>query len=247
MGLADELTQTVTQFVLTLTRVSGFLSFANLPGWRATPWLARGVFALSLSSVIWFLGPRPGARNEPQWMIDFVLGVGLGVLVSLTREVVDLTAQMLSLQAGLSYASTIDPNSESDSNVLIVIGQLLVSGLFLEMGADHALIRLLAGAHPVIRAPLAGQLLLPVMEHAGAMFLLALRLGMGAVVLLIAIDLLMSLLNRLEPQLQLVGLTFPVKIAATLLLLWLAVAPFPAIFGPWLAEFGRRGSLLMGR
>lgn len=48
-------------------------------------------------------------------------GLAIGLIVSVAAEAFQFGAQMLSLQAGLSFASTIDPNTEAESTVLATI------------------------------------------------------------------------------------------------------------------------------
>ena len=47
-------------------------------------------------------------------------------------------------QAGYAYASTIDPNTEADSGVLLVFAQLMAGMLFFALGLDREVLRLFA-------------------------------------------------------------------------------------------------------
>ena len=51
---------------------------------------------------------------------------------------------MLGLQAGYAYASTIDPNTEADSGILLVFAQLMAGLLFFALGLDREVLRLFA-------------------------------------------------------------------------------------------------------
>ncbi len=55
-----------------------------------------------------------------------------------------LAMQILGIQAGYGYATTIDPNSEADSGVLVVLAQLTSWLMFLAFGMERHVIRALA-------------------------------------------------------------------------------------------------------
>jgi flagellar biosynthesis protein FliR len=66
-------------------------------------------------------------------------------------EVVVMGMQILGFQAGYGYASTIDPNTQSDSGILLVLAQLFASMMFFAFGWDRQLILIFANslqAHP---------------------------------------------------------------------------------------------------
>ena len=72
------------------------------------------------------------------------MGIAIGVSVAIALEAFTLAAQVLGLQAGYAYASTIDPNTEADSGILLVFAQLMSGMLFFAMGLDREILRLFA-------------------------------------------------------------------------------------------------------
>ena len=52
-----------------------------------------------------------------------------------------MAAQVLGLQAGYAFASTIDPNTQADSGVLVVFAQLMAGLLFFALGLDREVLR----------------------------------------------------------------------------------------------------------
>jgi len=105
--------------------------------------------------------------------------------------------------------------------------------LFFTLGLDREIVRVLAGSLETF-PPGTFMLSRAAAEHVarlGAdMFSIALRLAMPALALLILVDLALALLGRINSQLQLLTLAFPLKMLAALVVLtWLAVL-FPTIF-----------------
>ena len=72
------------------------------------------------------------------WLLaEAGLGIGVGFAVAFLAEIFQMGAQIISLQAGYSFASTIDPTSGADSSVLLSIAQMTAGLLFFATGLDR--------------------------------------------------------------------------------------------------------------
>ncbi len=230
---------TLLSFLLVLARVSGAVAFVPFPGLRNGPDVTRVVFAVLLT---WCLRPawphlvntNPGMGTLTMWILsEAAVGVLLGLFIGFLVEAFQLGAQFLAVQAGYSYASTIDPTSQADSGVLAVVVQLLAGVCFFVTGVDRELIRALAHSLETI-AP--GQFH-PGAAHstaiiqAGAdMFVTGLRVALPIIAFLLLVDVALALLGRMQSQLQLLSVAFPVKMLLTLFLLASLSAMFPVLF-----------------
>ena len=150
---------------------------------------------------------------------EAVLGITIGLAVSLLLETLLVAAQVFGVQAGYSYASTVDPTTEADSNVLLVFAQLCSGLLFFALGVDRQVIRIFAAslaAYPpgtfVLKPAAAGEMI----ALGNSMLSTGVRLALPVVVLLMLADIALALLGRMHQQLQLLTLAFPVKMLATL-------------------------------
>src|SRR5215472_233805 len=127
---------TLYAFVLVLARVAGALVFVPLPGVKAAPEPARAALALGFTLALY--GQWPAVDSSAvtggllvSWaLVEAALGIGMGIAVAIVLEAFTLAAQVLGLQAGYAYASTIDPNTEADSGILLVFAQLIAGTLF---------------------------------------------------------------------------------------------------------------------
>jgi flagellar biosynthetic protein FliR len=223
---------TLYGFLLVLARVSGVFAFVPLPGFQVAPRLARIVLPVLITLTLFPLWPRiDAARADAPRMLLWVMpeiavGVTIGLGVSFILEVFVMAAQILSLNAGFSFAQTIDPTTQAESGVLLVFAQLAGGMVFLALGLDREVIRTLAyslEAHPagaLISRPAAEAML----RLGGDMLALAVRLALPCIALLVLADIALGLLGRLNAQLQLLTLAFPIKMTAALVLFgWLAV------------------------
>jgi flagellar biosynthesis protein FliR len=206
-------------------RTAAIFVFLPIPGFRT----ALETHRLALAVLFAFL-LTPFARatdiSTPSAIAviacsEAALGAGLGLCVALMQEGIQLAAQIIGLQAGFSYSSTIDPTSNADSAILQVLFTLASSLLFLAMGFDTLLFRfLLEGAQTL---PPGEWKLSP--EHATALIALfpplftdAIRLALPVIAILLFIDITLALFSRVQPQLQLLSLSFPVKLLASMAL-----------------------------
>ena len=229
---------TLYGFALVLARLSGALVFVPLPGVNGAPETARVALAAGLTLALAARWPTIdpasiSAMRLAGWAAaEAVVGIAIGVTVAIVIETFVVAAQVLGLQAGYAYASTIDPNTQADSGILLVFAQLTASLLFFAAGLDREVLRLFAlsldrippGAY--VFGPSAAQALI----HLGAsLFSVGLRLAFPVVALLVMVDVALALLGRVHAQLQLLSLAFPAKMVLTLLVLSWGTLLFPRI------------------
>lgn len=229
---------TLYAFMLVLARVAGALVFVPLPGVKGIPEPARAAFALGFTLALYGRWPViDAAAVTPTKLVAWVvseaaLGIGIGVSVAIVLEAFALSAQILGLQAGYAYASTIDPNTEADSGILLVLAQLVAGLLFFALGLDREVLRLFALSLEKVPAgvyslgPSSAQLLI---KLGSGLFSVGLRLALPVVALLVMLDVSLALLGRLNSQLQLLSLAFPAKMLIALLVLSWVAALFPRI------------------
>lgn len=225
-------------FLLVLARVAGIFGLVPLPGMRTAPEPARAALVFGLTLALFPRWPEiDGGGVTPGRLMVWVLGeaaIGLAVGVSLAvvLEAFAMGAQVLSLQAGYAYASTLDPNTQADSGILLVLAQLAAGLLFFAAGLDLEVVRLVARS--LDHAPpgtfgfttASGT---AVIRLSGQLFSVGLRLALPVVALLVMVDLALALLGRLNAQLQLLSLAFPAKMLVALAVLSASAPVWPRL------------------
>lgn len=211
-------------FLLTLARVAGVFVFVPLPGLNRGMELARIIMALSVTLVLAPYWPHTTAEGSTGllavWMLsEAALGIGIGLAVAFVAEAAAFAAQMMGLQAGYAYASTIDPANQADSSILVVFSQLAVGLLFFTLGLDREVIRTFIVS---LTTTPAGSFVLSrgaathLLEIAQMMFTTGVRLALPVIAILAMTDISLALLGRVNAQLQLLTLAFPVKMMLAL-------------------------------
>lgn len=230
---------TLFGFLLVLTRVSGVFVFVPLPGIQASAVPARVILSLATTLALFHLWPVTHPEDTTvilligQILSEAALGIAVGLAVTFLAEMFQMGAQIIGLQAGYTFASTVDPTTGADSAVLISITQTCAGLLFFASGLDHQVLAAFADSlitRPpgvfVTNLPMARLLL----QAGGSIFSTGLRLVLPLVALLIIVDMSLALLARLNTQLQLMTLAFPIKMLLSLALLSSLVMVFPKLY-----------------
>ncbi|HYI93934.1 MAG TPA: flagellar biosynthetic protein FliR [Bryobacteraceae bacterium] len=231
--------ESVYAFALVLIRVAGVLVFIPIPGVTASPAAARIVLSLAFTFALSSRWPviDPTIVTTGVFLVWIVseaaFGIAAGVLVGLIAEAIVMGAQILGLQAGYGYASTIDPNTQADSGILLVMAQLFAGMLFFALGLDRQLVLIFARsleAHPpgswLAARPAAEELI----RIGSSVFSTGLRLALPVAGMLLLVDLALALVGRINAQVQMISVAFPVKMALALFILAWTLAAFPRVY-----------------
>lgn len=230
---------TILAFMLTLSRVAAVFTFVPFPSPREGFDAPRIVVSLAITMSL--VGQWPKIPASEMFLAQIVmmlfqevlLGSAIGLVVTLVSETFLLAFQIPALQAGYTYASTVDPTTSADSSVLMVISQMACGLMFFSLGLHreliHAMVVSLQGQPP--GQVIIGELALGgIMNMFAVMFNTALRLALPVTALLLMVDLSLALMSRLNSQLQLITVMFPVKMLMTLIMFsWLVVA-MPSLY-----------------
>ncbi len=229
---------TIYAFLLVLTRISGAMVFVPIPGFSASPEPVRIILAVSFTIALFPLWPAiaalPGLGLLIGWMLsEAALGITVGLVVGLLSEAFVLFGQMVGLQAGYSFASTIDPNTQADSSIFVVLAQSISGLLFFALGLHREVLRVFARSLET-QPPGSFMLTLSTAEtviHLGSnIFTMGLRLALPVAALLIMVDIALALMGRINAQLQLLTLAFPAKMLTALAVLSVVAALLPRVY-----------------
>jgi flagellar biosynthesis protein FliR len=233
---------TLYAFLLALARVAGVIAFVPIPGFAAGPDVSRIILAVALTLALFPAwpalpledgAPLAAGRLAGAIGLETFGGVTVGLVVSFLLEGIQMAAQTVGLQAGYSYASTVDPTTQADTTTLQMMAQLLAGLLFFAFGFDRQVLRALARSlesspgFPVGHDPAATE---GILRLGANIFTSGLRLALPVIALLVLMDVAFALLGRLHAQLQLLSLSFSIKMLAALLFLAGVLAAYPRIF-----------------
>jgi flagellar biosynthetic protein FliR len=254
MGIEGLLsTSNVLGFLLTLVRLSGVFVFVPLPGLRSVVDPARILLILGISLALFPVWPHPDAGINAglfaAWLCsEAALGIGIGLAVSFAIEAFAVGAQMIGLQAGYSFASTVDPSTQADSTVLVVFAQTAAAALFFATGLDREVVRIFARSLetcPPGTFTLSRGAVEIVVRAGSTMFSTGLRLALPVMAVMMMVDISLALLGRINAQLHLITIAFPVKMVVGLgILAWISVLLPALLRGAGATGFAAAKSLI---
>ena len=230
---------TLYGFLLVLARIAGVFTLVPIPGFKQAPSIPRIVLAAGLTFALIPVWPsvaetEVGPGLLVLWMIDeLAFGAAISVAVAFLNETFVLSSQIFGLQAGFGYASTIDPTTEADSSVLQIMTHLVFGSLFFTLGLDGQIIRIVAQS---LQAYPPGTYLLTVasgeqvLKLGTVMFSTAVRFALPLIALLVLVDLSLALLGRINSQLQLLTLAFPIRMLVSVGLLAALTVVLPTLY-----------------
>ena len=225
----DQLYGLVSHYFFIMVRIAALLHVAPVFSEKAVSARLRAGLALLTAILIGGMLPDAGVGLyswEGSWVLakQVIIGAAMGVTLQLLFAAVRMSGEIIGMQMGLSFATFFDPGA-GNSPVISRFLNLLVMLLFLAFNGHLWLLALLADTFqtlPVDATPL----------HAGGFIYLVthgLMLGLPVIALLLCINFILGLLNRLTPQLSIFVIGFPLTLTFGMLALFLiaeTLAPF---------------------
>ncbi len=215
--------QTFFSFLLTLMRVSLVLFVMPFFGGEGIPKTIKGLLCLIMALALWphlsFDGVLlPGNPWEIVLMLvgEVFMGLTLMLVVNFLFAAVQMGGQIMGFQMGFAMINVVDPLT--GTSVVITSHFLYMTTLLVFLSLDGHLYMLQGLADSFALVPPGGLIIHPMLattmlKAAGAIYVLAIKIAapvMGAIIL---VDLALALVGRAAPQMHVLILGFPLKIA----------------------------------
>jgi flagellar biosynthesis protein FliR len=230
--------------VLAGARVGGVLLVAPLFSSRTVPARVRTTLLIVLAVVMQpaaFASAASGVAITPasmltETLIGFAIGFGAAVFVGAA----DVAGEFLSIQGGLAGSALLDPTSGQSVMVLGRLVQMFVLTLLLALDMHLLILDALAasfrylplGAGVDLEAGLAS-----LVSLGAILFSLGLRLAAPVVAAVLIANAALAVLTRAAPQLQILGIAFPLQIGVGLLTLAASIPLMATAFAGWEMQY----------
>jgi len=246
----DALAALVIPVMLVLARVSGFLAALPVFGWQMAPLRVKAGLALVLTLVFVPLVPVDPSLVAAPWpavavalVREAVTGAGLGVAVAVVYAAVRQAGLIIKRQMGLAVAQEIDPMTGERTQPVGMLMEMCFTVLFLAAGGHRLLLSLVARSwdvFPIGEWPEAGMVAEAVLEAGLAMLTFGLRLAAPMVAAFLVLAVVLALLARILPEMNILIASLPLRIGLGLFMA-AAILPslqtFTAELGDWLNRF----------
>jgi flagellar biosynthesis protein FliR len=216
-------------FLLALVRVGAVLALVPAFGGMHVSRRLRALLAMALT-----FGLMPVISSQPQnlpqsdgGMIlalagELITGAGMGVAFAMLFAAAHWAGELIAQQMGLSLGETFDPQNGAHGSVLGQAYFLVTVVVFFAIGGHHAMIRALAISFeklPLMSFPSnAGvvNLLVGLLTSATG---LAIQLAAPSFITMLIVDLVLGMLSKTIPQLNLLSVGTPVRAVVGLIVL----------------------------
>ncbi len=221
------------RLVFVMTRIGAALMAAPLFGGVAVPLQARVIVtgALAVLVCVWTPVAAPPALFSLAGLLviagEVLVGLALGFVLQLSFAAPTIAAELIGGSMGMSIATTADPNSGAHSPALGQYFAVVLTLVFLGLGAHLKWIALVVESYSVLPPGanwLGAERLSLIAGFAGDMFIAAIAIALPVTLVLLLVQVATGVLSRSAPALNLFALGLPAGVLAGIAAL-IAAAP----------------------
>lgn len=212
-------------FFLVLVRMTAMMMIAPFFSSGVIPLLMRGALSFFVSLVIFPLlsisaGAVTGNMGVYYLMVvqEIIIGLYIGFLVSVVFSAFQLSAQYFAVQIGFGINEVIDPLAQVSIPLIGQLKNFIGLLVFLTINGHHFMIKAIYNSYEL--APAFGlkgdsvQVFLKFLVHSfSGMFVIALKISLPVIAVVFLMSVSMGILAKAAPQMNIMMLGFPFKIA----------------------------------
>jgi len=240
-----EITAWIGSFFWPLIRVASMFSIAPVIGGKQIPRRIRIVAALLITLAI-----LPMQQDIPiidPWSAEGVyvtaqqilIGLIMGFILMLVFAAVTLAGENIAMSMGLGFAMASDPINGVQVPVVSQFLVITASLLFLSMDGHLSLISMMVTSFEILPIGTEGvstAALWALLEWAKIMFNAAASIALPAIISLLTVNLVMGIMTRAAPQLNIFSVGFPMTMMAGYIILLLSLPTLLMVFDSMLKD-----------
>lgn len=221
----------IVVFMLVFTRLTGLMQSAPFLSTISAPTMTKIWFSATIAFIFYpivlvskaFIMPRDMVEFIILIAAEFLIGYLIGFIANLILEGVRMTGSILSIQTGLSMSEALDPATGVSSNDISRIYIYLATLVFLATGAYQMLFIVIynsfnaipMGIFPMMDAGVVNS----VLHLFTQLFKIAFGVALPIFSVLLISDILLGLMSKMMPQMNIYMVALPVKIYIGLFLI----------------------------
>ena len=222
----------LTGLFLASLRIGAFLIASPFFGGSAVPLQVRIIMAVLLGVAVVTTVEVPdwqafaGLNGLQVILTELAIGISSGLILTIWFSAALLAGEKIASSAGLGFAAQIDPDSGGQTPVVSKTFSLFLTVIFLSWNGHLLVLRAVADSYtylPVGAMPAFPVLIQSGIAAAGSMFLAATIIMLPLTAFLMAINLVIGVITRSAPQLNLFSFGFPISMIGIFVLLYLWV------------------------
>jgi len=225
-------------FLVLVSRIGGIVAAFPMLGGRTVPHQIKIALVVMLGIALSPLIRLPPLSQDAIEMTaglvsELLIGLVIGLAVRLVFGALEVAGDLLGVQMGFGAVQLLDPMTAQHSSVISEYFRIIAMLVFLSLNAHMAVVGAIVSSYDAIPpfgarlSPAIGEEVLRLSQH---MFEVALKLSAPVLVVMILINILLAMLGRAVAQINVFVLSFPITIAAGLLVLGLALPYTVSLF-----------------
>lgn len=239
-------------FLVVLARIAGFVGAIPVFSSTQSPVRLRVGLAVMVAMLLF---PIMSVQIEPVsfeplpfllFLInESLLGTLVGLIARLIFTAVEYGATVIGFQMGFAAANIFDPTGERQIALLSQFQNVFAILIFLAVDGHHLFFRLALHSYELLppgHLDFSGEAVPFLMELASRMFALGVQFSAPVLTLLLLSGLILGVLARVFPQLNVFLLSFPLNIATAFIVIALTLELAAALLG---REFDTLGETLV--
>lgn len=158
---------------------------------------------------------------------QILIGVVLGFAAQLLFVTVNLAGEIIGLQMGLSFATFFNKSSYIGTSIISHLLNVLILLFFLVLNTHLYLISILINSFysmPIDNYFLNSTIFFTLLQFSSHIFLNSLLFVLPIMIILLILSFVMSILNRLSPQISIFSIGFPLNLLVGMLVLYFLVS-----------------------
>ncbi|HEY8548649.1 MAG TPA: flagellar biosynthetic protein FliR [Vicinamibacterales bacterium] len=240
---------------LLLVRPGALLMTAPVFGASFAPPIARIglllLITLALAPVVPVPAAAGGAAMTMIAMREMLIGLALAFSIRIVVAGAELAGHLAGFQIGYAYASLVDPQSGARNGMLSALYANVALMVFLAIDGHHQMLQALVASYEALppgatAGGAAGDLVGLVARTLGAVFVLGIRLAAPVLFVLFVVELILGLLARAAPQLNLMVNAVSVRLLVGLVVLAATIGVVPDVVRSVLAPAIRLAAQIAG-
>lgn len=171
---------------------------------------------------------------------EFIIGASIGFTLGVLFSGVIYSGDLIGVDIGFSISSLIDPQNGVSAPVIGQMQYILAVFIFLILNGHFFLLQALKASYeivPIAGLAISGKVVEVIVKITGMIFITAIKIGAPVLISLFLTDVLMGIIARMVPQINVFFVGLPLKIGVGLMMLAASVPFFVYVFSKLLDVF----------
>ena len=230
------MTDVMTQFGLLLVRPGMMILTAPFFGAVFAPPQVRAGLTLLLAFTLAGLVPPPVVHSPFELTAllgrEAAIGLSLGLAIRMLTAVAEFAGELGSYQSGMSAGAMVDPVSGVRNTQFATIYTNLTIVICLATNAHHVFLRAMVASYqavPMGIGSVSASLSGTVAHMLGFVFVYGMRLAAPMLVVLLLVEVVLGLMTKVAPSLNIMVLGAPLRVPLGLALVAITISTLPAL------------------